>query len=380
MRIAIVHSFYRSDQPSGENVVVQAQTSALRDSGHEVGLVSLSSDFEKRSGMKDARTAARVSTRWGRSPTREIRAFAPDVIHIHNLFPNWSESWVRNIGVPVVATLHNYRRICAAGTLFRDGAPCTECIDHTSARSLAHACYRDSRLATLPLAIANWRSPTETPLFRAASRLITLNHRAQRTFESVGVPTSKLVTVPNFAPDPGASTTTDRRERWVYAGRLTEEKGVRAMVEAWPTSVGLDIFGSGPLHKSLSNQIESRPNIRLLGPVPHDQLMVSLRSSAGVVVPSLWTEGIPTIFIEALALGTPVISAPGNSISDALQEFELGGNVFTSFNELADTIEATSKDWEHISKVSRQLYDKRFSEPIWLRRIESVYDHAVATP
>ena len=55
LRIALVHSFYRSDSPSGENAMVEAQAAALRRRGHEVRLLAASSDDVAGSPPKAAR-------------------------------------------------------------------------------------------------------------------------------------------------------------------------------------------------------------------------------------------------------------------------------------------------------------------------------------
>ena len=56
--------------------------------------------------------------------SREITAFDPDVVHVHNFFPLITPSIhdaCREAGVPVVQTLHNYRTICAMALFMRAG-------------------------------------------------------------------------------------------------------------------------------------------------------------------------------------------------------------------------------------------------------------------
>ena len=74
MRIAVVHSFYRSDSPSGENQVVAQQVELLREAGHDVLLVARSSD-ELGTGLVDrvrlapsavvSVTSQNPASRWG---------------------------------------------------------------------------------------------------------------------------------------------------------------------------------------------------------------------------------------------------------------------------------------------------------------------------
>src|SRR5688572_988933 len=134
MRIALVHSYYSSRVPSGENNVVDAQAQALRSAGHDVVVVAQSTNHRMRRRTYSLEAAVTVATGIGPSPLRALREFAPDVVHLHNLFPNFGRRWLREYDGPLVATMHNYRPLCPAATLFRDGGVCTECPDRRSAR------------------------------------------------------------------------------------------------------------------------------------------------------------------------------------------------------------------------------------------------------
>ncbi len=60
----------------------------------------------------------------------------PDIVHVHNTFPVISPAVyyaANEEGIPVVQTLHNYRMLCPAATLFRDGHVCEDCLGKRSA-------------------------------------------------------------------------------------------------------------------------------------------------------------------------------------------------------------------------------------------------------
>ena len=134
MRIAVVHSFYSSASPSGENDVVISQVSALRRAGHDVTLIDWHTDVEELTRGYALRAGLQVATGFGPSPLKQLAEFEPDVVHVHNLFPNAGTRWLRHTDFPVVSSLHNYRQVCANGLLYRDGHGCTECV-----RSTLHA-------------------------------------------------------------------------------------------------------------------------------------------------------------------------------------------------------------------------------------------------
>jgi hypothetical protein len=84
----MVHSFYSSAQPSGENTVVLNEVDALRRAGHEVALFAAHTDELEGEVFYKLRSGMRVATGYGRNPLKAINDFSPDVVHVHNLFPN----------------------------------------------------------------------------------------------------------------------------------------------------------------------------------------------------------------------------------------------------------------------------------------------------
>lgn len=367
MRVAVVHSYYSSRQPSGENVVVDLQVAALRGAGHEVTLVQRRTDDLERSRLYPLTAAARVATGRGADPLEEIVASGAEVVHVHNLFPNYGRTWVRRCPVPVVATLHNYRPVCPAGTLFRDGASCTLCPDSGSARpAVTYACYRDSKAATVPVALGTRFA--DDPLLASARRIITLNDDMAATYAAVGVPAERLVTVPNFVADAGSGT---GGEGWVFVGRLSAEKGILPLVRRWPAGLPLRVVGSGPLEQEVA--AAAGPSVELLGQRPQEEVRDLLRRADGLVFPSLWPEGLPTVYLEALSAGTPVLASP-ESVVGGLVAAQGTGRVMSG--ELAADLAAASAAFPALRARCREVYAAHYTEGAWVSSVEEVYAHA----
>jgi len=160
MRVLLVHNRYRSATPSGENRVVDSEGEELAKAGHEIRRFGKDSDeIEHWSAAKKALLPARVV--WSRESHRELAAtlrdYRPDVVHVHNTFPLLSGAVLyacRDASVPVVATIHNYKLACASGDFFRNGSVCRDCETRFPLPALLHGCYRGSRVATAPAALA----------------------------------------------------------------------------------------------------------------------------------------------------------------------------------------------------------------------------------
>lgn len=371
MRIALVHSFYRSDMPSGENLVVMRQAEAMREAGHQVLLVARNTDKESQKLLYSLRTAITVATRFGPDPTAELRAFGPDVVHVHNLFPNFGERWLDNWDGPVVVTLHNFRPICANGLLYRNGRVCTLCPDGDRLASLKHGCYRHSRVATLPLTIHNAGGIGRNRLLSRADRIITLSERSRAAYVDAGGHgiSEKMVVIPNGIEDrsvPGPP----EPEHWTFVGRLTPEKGIADLIEAWPETEHLRVVGDGPLADPL--RALGRSGVSFEGSLPAGRVDEVLRASWGLVFPSRWLEGFPTVIAEAAMHGIPVLARAGSSGADFVEQRGLGF-VYKDESDLSRILQATRAHMDQFRAASRRAYESELSLGAWVSRLEAEY-------
>lgn len=208
MKILLVHEYYRSSSPSGEDKVYEKEMKLLKDSGLKVESLVFRNDWI---GTKQGHSVLKTAlyTPWspvGKSMIRDaIRKFHPDVVHFHNTFPVFSQSAIiqaKRMGVPTVQTLHNFRTICAQAILMRNSNICNECVvKKSSLPALTHRCYRNSFFATLPLALnislhrilKTWQTKVD--------RIIVLSEFNRKVFESAGFPVDKLRVKPNFFKD-----------------------------------------------------------------------------------------------------------------------------------------------------------------------------------
>jgi glycosyltransferase involved in cell wall biosynthesis len=371
LRIAVVHSFYSSRQPSGENVVVNLQVEALKRAGHEVLLIDRSTDELEQSATYPIRAGLRAATGRGDSPLAEIQTHRPDVVHIHNLFPNLGRRWVQQLDVPLVTTLHNYRPICPAGTLLRDGVTCTLCPDTEHARhAVIHACFKDSRAQTLPVALGTRFA--DDPVLRRADRIITLNNDMQATYAGYGVPADLLVTVPNFVL-PQAELAGRRGENWLFVGRLSYEKGIIELLNHWPDDRRLLIVGTGP--QAEEAQALAGPNVTFLGQLPHAEVAALMAASRALVFPSLWPEGLPTVYLEALAAGLPVLAWPQSIVGTLVARDATG---LVTSGDLAADLAHADREFPTLADHCREVFERLYSEHAWVTAMTDVYRSVVA--
>lgn len=329
LRVMLVHSGYRRSNPSGENRVVELERQLLADQGVDVSDFIVHAD----QGHPIRQYLSALLAPWNlliaRRFKRHVRALKPDIVHVHNLFPNISPSILPQAhaaGAKVVMTLHNYRWFCSTGTAFRQHAPCYRCQTGQLAWGIRYRCYRGSFAGSLVATafVASLRRQS-----RFIDRFLTLSQAQFETLREAGVPTQRMRIKPNFRPTPAQTPLpwTDRTRDAIFIGRLDEEKGVLALLQAWQSmgdrAPALDIIGSGPLENQLREQIDTDKNlsrrIRLHGQLPRADTMNLLSQARLLLMPSLWRETFGLSVLEALASGVGVVALAGSGPDDMIK-------------------------------------------------------------
>jgi glycosyltransferase involved in cell wall biosynthesis len=372
LRVALVHSFYGSQQPSGENAQVETERRVLEDAGLDVRLFAARTDDLERDHLYRARSAFRVATGRGASPLQALASFAPDVVHVHNLFPNFGRRWVSQVASPVVVTLHNFRFVCAAATLFRDGRVCTDCPDGRPLSAVRYRCYRGSAAATVPLVVGQRGGPARDPLLARADRILCIFPRQRRLLERAGVERGRIVSWSNFLPSRLEPQPRSRSpgSGCLYAGRLTEEKGVLELVAGWSGETRLTVAGEGPLRPAVERAAAGR-NVAVVGRLPRSEVIELMCSAAALALPSVWPEVMPLTAIEALACGVPIVVRRNSDTAQTVVDEGVGVAVAAP-SEYPGAVDEVAAD-PGLSERCRRTYERLYTEAAWTRRVVGLY-------
>ena len=371
MRIAVVHSFYSSSQPSGENRVVEDQVALLRDAGHEVLLVARHTDEESERSLYAVRAAGWVATGRGGDPTAQLRAFAPDIVHVHNLFPNIGTRWMKFWEGPVVASLHNFRLLCSNGILYRDGAVCLECPSHSDVHAITHRCYRDSVMATLPLAVS--RRTDRHRMLSRADAVVATSPWSQEVISRFAPPTARLTMIPNSGADDGQDPrTAHERSGWLAMGRFSAEKGFEELLEDWPTTHALEVIGDGERVDAVTAVAAAR-GIVIESSIPREALRERLPRYAGLVFPSRWLEVAPQVVVEAMRVGLPVVAYEANGVSQLVRSTGTG-MAYGDRRSLLFALDAVRADLDAYSRRAIAHYRSAWRPSVWVDAMTGLYE------
>ena len=329
MKIICAHNYYQ--QPGGEDASFQAQVALLRANGHEV--FTFTRNNSDAASLNPVVAAAR--TIWSREAARELGALisktGAQVVHFHNTFMLISPAAYyacRANRVPVIQDLRNYRLLCPVATFVRQGRLCEDCLGRTPPwPSVLHACWRHSRPATAVVATMLTAHRVLGTWDRQVDAYIALTETSRQRFIEGGLPPEKIEVKPNFL-DPAPPVGGNRSRFALYVGRLSPEKGIETMLEAWRSlgSLPLKIAGDGPLAKLVRSYVGQTSNraIEWLGHIPHQDVLELMRQASVLVFPSVWNEPFGNSIIEAFASGLPVIASNMGSMAELVADHETG--------------------------------------------------------
>ncbi len=377
----MVHNYYQ--HRGGEDSVVEAELNLLRSNGHEVELYSRHNDDVWRKGA----LSAGVDTIWSRRTIAEVKAkieaYRPDVIHAHNTFPLVSPSlyWVaERHRVPVVQTLHNFRLLCPQAMFLREQNICEDCVQRVPWRSVTRKCYRDSRLQSAAVASMLQIHRGLGTYTSKVTRYIALTEFTRRKFVAGGIPADKIVVKPNFVETPTETATGLPRRGFLYVGRVSPEKGVRVLAEAFGTlpRAQLEVLGEG----SECERLAGLPNVTLRGFQSQAQVREAMLSACALVMPSVWYENFPRTLVEAFACRLPVIASRLGAMEELVEDGVTGllfdpGDADECRKRLEWAIE-NPEEMRRMGDAAYEEFERRYTPEENYRLLGQIYASAIA--
>jgi len=380
MKIGIIHTAYQ--QQSGEDQVVQTEFDWLSRQGYAVTQLLFS----------NAGSAARNVFNYLMAPFNPaayrrvchwLAEEKPDVVHIHNWHFSASPAVIaaaQHKGVPVVMTLHNFRLICPSAFLFHDGRLFLDSLKAPFPwRAVLRRVYRQSVFQTFWLSLTVWLH-RRWGTWRKVNRYIVFTEDARSVFlsSSLGLTREQIEVKPNFAPAVQADPR-PRANHFLYVGRLSAEKGIATLLEAFRISAhSLIIAGDGPLRSVVEQAARQYPNIVYKGPRPKAEILREIQQCSALIFSSLWYEGFPLVLAEALSCGTPVIASRLGAAGVIIQP-EQNGLHFNA-GDAAD-LQAQLDRWHGLDTQTRaafsaralQTFENEYTQDKNMRRLTSIY-------
>lgn len=309
-----------------------------------------------------------------------------DIAHIHNIYHHLSPSILYELAqknIPVVQTLHDYNLISPNYNLYSKGRIHENCAGAKAILAAGHSCIKNSHFAGLAAALRiYWINLTRVykknvNLFIAPSQFIKDKHIQS------GFNPKKIKVIPNFlSPMPSVPEKTQTPGNYfVYSGRLSEEKGIITLLEAFAAlkKEKLIICGSGPQETEIRSFVSEKniDNIKLAGFKTKKELFQVILGAKAVIVPSEWYENCPYSILEAMMLGKAVIASNRGGIPELVQNNKTG-LLFkpASVKNLKEKIKIITKNPDLTIKMGKRAYKtfkRKYSPETFYKKLLEAY-------
>lgn len=353
LKVLVIHCAYKFR--GGEDAVVSEEIALLK--ANEVTVELLQFQNDKSSLLNLVQMPFNVSSY--RKTRRKLKAFEPDIVHIHNLHFAASPSVfyaIKRSNTPFVVTLHNYRLICPSAILFNKGELFLDSLNQNFPWNAVNlGVFRNSKALTFWLGFSMYLH-NRCGTWKMCNRFVVLSEFAQGMFlkSRTRITGDQLSIKPNFCTVPHL-TNTNRKSHFLYVGRLSEEKGISLLLAAFAaTKAKIKIAGNGPLVAEVQEAAKVYPNIEYLGNATKSEVFHLLKETTALVFPSVCFEGMPLTIIEAFACSTPVIASRLGAMQSMVSE-GYNGLLFQPGNE-NDLIRVLT-DWQSIDAEERNKYN-----------------------
>jgi glycosyltransferase involved in cell wall biosynthesis len=164
------------------------------------------------------------------------------------------------------------------------------------------------------------------------------------------------------------NTQKNREKYFIYAGRISVEKGVFTLISTFSQSrnahMKLKIAGDGPDAEKIRALVHNSPNITVVGKLDKQALAPLISNALAMVAPSIWYDVQPNSVLESLSYQTPVI-APAHPVFNELlgkQKRFLYKNI-RQFDDILNTV-WRKREKTHVSLPQIHLPNSHYAQII----------------
>jgi glycosyltransferase involved in cell wall biosynthesis len=271
---------------------------------------------------------------WNPASVRTVREaivdFKPDVILLHNIMPVGSAAlylYLSRCRIPVVHYIHNFRPFSVNGYCWGSGRILTEGLDLNFMPEIVAGAWQESRLKTAWYGLLI-RVLHALGVYKRITGWIAISRFMKDTFVKGGIEEARICVIPHsWEPtqdraDPAPMTYENAEPVFLFLGRISEEKGLRVLLDAWESheksgGMGtLKIAGEGPLVDEVKERCGKLARASYLGFCGGAKKDALLRSCTALIVPSVWWEPLGLVLYEAYDHSKPVLAAASGGILD----------------------------------------------------------------
>jgi glycosyltransferase involved in cell wall biosynthesis len=314
---------------------------------------------------------------------RLIDDVRPDIVHAHNVYHHLTPSIfgaIRKKGVPSVMTVHDLKIGCPSKLMLAPDGVCERCKGGKTWNAIGQRCLKDSLALSTIAAFETSLHQILGSYKKNVDLFILPSHFHMNKLIAWGLPEEKARYLPNAVDVSDLSPTYGAGARFVFVGRLSEEKGLLTFVKAVAASgVAATIVGTGPQEPELRALVErTGADVEFAGYQTGDVLFDIVRDARALVLPSECYENAPVVLLEAYGVGTPVIGSDLGGIPELIVGGETGllataGDVDSFATQLRTMNLKTRSELSDMGHAGREFVETRFTRTHYLEGLFDIY-------
>ncbi len=293
---------------------------------------------------------------------KKIKEFKPDAIYIHNTWFKASLGIFKvadRYKLDVILKLHNFRYFCTRSIYISD---------HLKGKEFCEACgfrkkrfvifnnyFKESLIKSLLILI--YGRKYFNILKNSDLKILVLTEFHKKFLLKLDISKSKIFVHPNPINIEINKNEDSQEDYIIYAGRVSEEKGVEELIKSFVSSnineINLKIVGEGPILNMLKKKYKNNSNIYFEGPISNDKVIKLIYNSLAVVTATKLYEGQPTLLCEASYLGIPSIYPRTGGIHEFFPEkYKLAFDQF-DYEDLMNKLKIV-EDKQRLKKIGTE--------------------------
>ncbi|HYG36750.1 MAG TPA: glycosyltransferase [Clostridia bacterium] len=313
--------------------------------------------------------------------------FKPDAWIFHNIIPVVSLGAYglgRELNVPIIQWIHNYRPISPSGTMSVGGKMLQPDDPWLVWKEVWHGTWHGV-LPTAFLALAYARLHRRGD-FEGVKAWMAISEEIRQLFIQAGYPEDRLFRLlHSWDIQPPLDLNLDEGY-FLFLGRMVEEKGVRFLMELWQQpelrEIPLVLAGEGPLADEYRDK--TPPNVRWTGFVQGAEKRRLLAGCRALVFPCLWAEPLGIVVYEAFEQGKPVLGSALGGLKELVLEGRTGR--LLEAGNISAWKQAILEHWQNPT-LSRERgmqgltwLNEEVSPEAWNRQFDQIIARALGGP
>lgn len=404
MKILLVNKFHYLKGGSEKYYFELAKL--LKNHGHEVAFFSMKDEKNIKTGDKeyfvdsiDLNNGSKLkaldviySKQNKKKMEEALDEFKPDIVHLNNFQRQLSASIIDSIkerNIPIIFTAHDLQAICPAITMLdNDKYICELCMGGKYINCIKKKCNKKSTLKSIIGSLEGLYYRLNKIYKEKIDYIITPSEFYKHKLIEDGIPANKIEAIHNFVKLEEYDLNTQDNGYALYFGRLSKEKGIFNLIEAFSKleKGKLLIAGEGTEKAKIEQWIiehKLQERIQLLGFLNVQELKEYIRKSKFVVAPSIWYENCPYSILETLAMGKPVIGANIGGIPELVKDNENGLIYeYDNVDKLTDKMKQLFSDEKLVKKLSQNAKEtsiKFFEKENYYKKICMIYNNSISS-